>query len=220
MQNPGDAKSAPNPDDTVLHSVGGHRGCRQSAARDVSSRPRRRMDSVECMRQLVDGMHASGDGAARLLLPVGSMRQLADCCAQIPSGRADAASDAVHPSSATTARRWRKLLSTDELRRVLAGQGLCRRYLDVAEAIVAVADRLWFVVCAAPDRPVPTALAGCAARDLTCSGVISAQAEVRCECRRVTAGWVRACPRRRLGNTRGRRIPHIGKQSSDRPDFT
>jgi hypothetical protein len=55
---------------------------------------------------------------------------------------------------------------------------------------------------------------------LTCSGVISAQTEVRCECRRVTAGWVRACPRRRLGNTRGRRIPHIGKQSSDRPDFT
>jgi hypothetical protein len=49
------------------------------------------------------------------------------------------------PSSATTARRWRKLLSTDELRRVLAGQALYRRYLDVAEANVAVADRLWFV---------------------------------------------------------------------------
>jgi hypothetical protein len=29
---------------------------------------------------------------------------------------------------------------------VLAGQALYRRYLDVAEAIVAVADRLWFVV--------------------------------------------------------------------------
>ncbi len=39
-----------------------------------------------------------------------------------------------------------ELLASDDLRAVLAGQVLYRRYLDVADAIIAVADRLWFAV--------------------------------------------------------------------------
>jgi hypothetical protein len=39
-----------------------------------------------------------------------------------------------------------ELLQTDDLRTVIAGQVLYRRYLDVADAIIAVADRPWFVV--------------------------------------------------------------------------
>ena len=46
--------------------------------------------------------------------------------------RADAASEAVHPSSATTVRRWPNCWQSDDLRAVLAGQVLYRRYLDVA----------------------------------------------------------------------------------------
>jgi hypothetical protein len=39
-----------------------------------------------------------------------------------------------------------QLLKVDDLRAVLAAQDLYRRYLHVAEAIVAVADRLWYAV--------------------------------------------------------------------------
>jgi acid phosphatase class B len=39
-----------------------------------------------------------------------------------------------------------KLLEVDDVRAVLAGQVLYPRYFDVADAIVAVAERLWFVV--------------------------------------------------------------------------
>ena len=39
-----------------------------------------------------------------------------------------------------------ELLAVDDLRTVFAGQDLYRRYLVVAEAIVQVADRLWYVV--------------------------------------------------------------------------
>jgi uncharacterized protein Yka (UPF0111/DUF47 family) len=60
--------------------------------------------------------------------------------------RADAASDAVHHVERDYREAMTELLHSDDLRRVLAGQALYRRYLDVAEAIVAVADRLWFVV--------------------------------------------------------------------------
>jgi hypothetical protein len=38
------------------------------------------------------------------------------------------------------------LLQADDLRVIFAGQVLYRRYLDGADAIIAVADRLWFVV--------------------------------------------------------------------------
>jgi uncharacterized protein Yka (UPF0111/DUF47 family) len=60
--------------------------------------------------------------------------------------RADAASDAVHHVERDYREAMAKLLQADDLRAVLAHQLLYRRYLGVAEAIVAVADRLWFVV--------------------------------------------------------------------------
>jgi hypothetical protein len=39
-----------------------------------------------------------------------------------------------------------ELLDVEDLRAVLAAQDLYRRYIRVAEAIVAVADRLWYIV--------------------------------------------------------------------------
>jgi uncharacterized protein Yka (UPF0111/DUF47 family) len=60
--------------------------------------------------------------------------------------RADAASDAVHRVEHDYREAMAELLQADDLRVVFAGQDLYRRYLALAEAIVAVADRLWFVV--------------------------------------------------------------------------
>jgi uncharacterized protein Yka (UPF0111/DUF47 family) len=60
--------------------------------------------------------------------------------------RADAASKAVHHVERDYREAMTQLLQIDDLRSVLAGHALYRHYLDVAEAIVAVADRLWFVV--------------------------------------------------------------------------
>jgi hypothetical protein len=60
--------------------------------------------------------------------------------------RVDAASDAVHQVERDYREAMAELLEVDDVRVVLAGQVLYRRYLDVADAIVAVADRLWFVV--------------------------------------------------------------------------
>ncbi len=60
--------------------------------------------------------------------------------------RADAASDAVHHVERDYSEAMAELLQVDDLRTVLAGQDLYRRYLVVAGAIVAVADRLWYVV--------------------------------------------------------------------------
>jgi uncharacterized protein Yka (UPF0111/DUF47 family) len=59
---------------------------------------------------------------------------------------ADAASDAVHHVERDYREAMAKLLQDDNLRVVLAGQVLYRHYLSVANAIVAVADKLWFVV--------------------------------------------------------------------------
>ena len=59
---------------------------------------------------------------------------------------ADAASDAVHHVERDYREAMAELLQADDLRTVVAGQVLYRRYLDVADAIIAVADRLWFVV--------------------------------------------------------------------------
>jgi len=39
-----------------------------------------------------------------------------------------------------------ELLTIDEPRLVLAGEVFYRRYLEVADSIIAVADRLWFLV--------------------------------------------------------------------------
>jgi uncharacterized protein Yka (UPF0111/DUF47 family) len=60
--------------------------------------------------------------------------------------RADAASDAVHRVEHDYREAMAELVRLDDLRVVFAGQDLYRRYLALAEAIVAVADRLWFVV--------------------------------------------------------------------------
>jgi uncharacterized protein len=60
--------------------------------------------------------------------------------------RADAASDAVHHVERYYREAMAELLQVNDLRAVLAAQDIYRRYLSVAEAIVAVADRLWFVV--------------------------------------------------------------------------
>jgi uncharacterized protein Yka (UPF0111/DUF47 family) len=60
--------------------------------------------------------------------------------------RADAASDAVHHIERDYREAMAELVEVDDLRAVLAAQDLYRRYLRVAEAIVAVADRLWYTV--------------------------------------------------------------------------
>ena len=60
--------------------------------------------------------------------------------------RADAASDAVHGVEHDYREAMAELVRVEDLRVVFAGQDLYRRYLALAEAIVAVADRLWFVV--------------------------------------------------------------------------
>jgi uncharacterized protein Yka (UPF0111/DUF47 family) len=60
--------------------------------------------------------------------------------------RADAASAAVHHIERDYREAMAELLQTDDLRAIFAGQVLYRRYLGIAEAIIAVADRLWFVV--------------------------------------------------------------------------
>ena len=60
--------------------------------------------------------------------------------------RADAASDAVHHVERDYREAMAKLLQDDDLQAVLAGQVLYHHYLAVANAIVAVADKLWFVV--------------------------------------------------------------------------
>jgi uncharacterized protein len=60
--------------------------------------------------------------------------------------QADAASDAVRHVERDYREAMAELLAVDDLRTVLAGQDLYRRYLVVAEAIVQVADRLWYVV--------------------------------------------------------------------------
>jgi uncharacterized protein Yka (UPF0111/DUF47 family) len=60
--------------------------------------------------------------------------------------QADAASHAVHHVERDYREAMAQLLQVDDLRVVLAGQDLYRRYLVVADAIVRVADRLWYVV--------------------------------------------------------------------------
>jgi hypothetical protein len=58
----------------------------------------------------------------------------------------DAASDAVHDIERDYREAMAALLEVEDLRLVLAAQDRYRRSHEVAEAIVAVADRLWFIV--------------------------------------------------------------------------
>ena len=41
---------------------------------------------------------------------------------------------------------WIGLLAVEDMRVVLAAQNVYRRYLRVGDAVVALADRLWYVV--------------------------------------------------------------------------
>lgn len=60
--------------------------------------------------------------------------------------QADGASEAVHHVERDYREAMAHLVQTDDLRAIVGGQILYRRYLDVGAAIIAVADRLWFVV--------------------------------------------------------------------------
>lgn len=61
--------------------------------------------------------------------------------------KADAATDAVHHVERDYRQAMADLLDQPgDLRTTLAAQDIYRRYLQVAEAIVAVADRLWYAV--------------------------------------------------------------------------
>jgi uncharacterized protein Yka (UPF0111/DUF47 family) len=60
--------------------------------------------------------------------------------------QADAASEAVHHVERDYRQAMAELVKVDDLRAVLTAQDLYRRYLQVAEAIVQVADRLWYIV--------------------------------------------------------------------------
>jgi uncharacterized protein Yka (UPF0111/DUF47 family) len=60
--------------------------------------------------------------------------------------RADAASDAVHELEREYREAMAGLLAVEDIRAVLAAQNVYRRYLRVGDAIVALADRLWYVV--------------------------------------------------------------------------
>jgi hypothetical protein len=59
---------------------------------------------------------------------------------------ADLASAGVHNVERDYREAMAALLEGDDVRLLLAGQVLYRRYLGIADAIIAVADRLWFVV--------------------------------------------------------------------------
>jgi uncharacterized protein Yka (UPF0111/DUF47 family) len=60
--------------------------------------------------------------------------------------QADAASEAVHHVGRDYREAMAELLESKDVRVVLAGQILYRHYLEVADAVIAVADRLWFAV--------------------------------------------------------------------------
>jgi uncharacterized protein Yka (UPF0111/DUF47 family) len=60
--------------------------------------------------------------------------------------RADAASDAVHHVERDYRAAMVALLRTDDLRGAFAGQDVYRRFLVVSDAVIAVADRLWYAV--------------------------------------------------------------------------
>ncbi len=91
----------------------------------------------------------TGTMAARLLEGTGALVagfRLLRTDPEEAGRRADAASEAVHHVERDYREAMAELLASDDLRAVLAGQVLYRRYLDVADAIIAVADRLWFAV--------------------------------------------------------------------------
>jgi uncharacterized protein Yka (UPF0111/DUF47 family) len=85
--------------------------------------------------QLAEGMHAIAKGLELLYKdPEAAGRQ------------SDAASDAVHHVERDYRQAMAELIKLADLEVVLVGHDLYQRYLRVAEAIVHVADRLWYSV--------------------------------------------------------------------------
>jgi len=85
--------------------------------------------------RLIEGTRSLVDGLALLRKePVAAGR------------RSDAASDAVHRLERDYRGAMASLSEVEDLRAVLAAHDIYRRYLSVGEAIVEVADRLWYVV--------------------------------------------------------------------------
>jgi hypothetical protein len=60
--------------------------------------------------------------------------------------QADLASDTVRRVEHDYRTAMAEVIKLGDLRAVFAAQDIYRRYLAVAESIIAVADRLWFVV--------------------------------------------------------------------------
>ncbi len=60
--------------------------------------------------------------------------------------QADAASQAIHHLERDYREAMVGLLERDNLREVIASQDIYRRYLNVSEAVMSVADRLWYAV--------------------------------------------------------------------------
>jgi uncharacterized protein Yka (UPF0111/DUF47 family) len=82
------------------------------------------------------------DGARALVTGFGLLRKAPD-----QAGRqADLASDTVRRVEHDYRSAMAEVIKLDDLRAAFAAQDIYRRYLAVAEAIIAVADRLWFVV--------------------------------------------------------------------------
>jgi uncharacterized protein Yka (UPF0111/DUF47 family) len=81
-------------------------------------------------------------GARALVTGFGLLRKAPD-----EAGRqADLASDTVRRVEHDYRIAMAEVIKLDDLRAVFAAQDIYRRYLAVAELIIAVADRLWFVV--------------------------------------------------------------------------
>jgi len=85
--------------------------------------------------RLAEGMRALVEGFGLLVKD-----------AEAAGRRADEASGAVHHIEGDYRRAMGQLLQREDLRAVLATQDLYRRYLQVAEATIGVADRLWYAV--------------------------------------------------------------------------
>jgi uncharacterized protein Yka (UPF0111/DUF47 family) len=82
------------------------------------------------------------EGAHALVTGFGMLRKAPD-----DAGRqADLASDTVRRVEHDYRSAMAEVTKLDDLRAAFAAQDIYRRYLAVAESIIAVADRLWFVV--------------------------------------------------------------------------
>jgi uncharacterized protein len=82
------------------------------------------------------------DGARALVTGFGLLRKAPDQAGE----HADLASHTVRRVEHDYRAAMAEVIKLDDLRAAFSAQDIYRRYLAVAEAIIAVADRLWFVV--------------------------------------------------------------------------